>query len=198
MNAFHDFNKYHVLGQPLPDVLGNKEYYAEFYYNSTSPTTQLSGTQLYQDVRKAQRQAGLPRNGIVLHQPRHEAALELRCTHNATRDEVACAADWMRTCMDTFYANMPAAGTVASLAGFADHENYMVFEALLDPADIPQFRPMWESIFPGVEDTLAKLVEVHPLASLPVVTAWCIFESFAWSMQIQIIRGHFYIFCVIN
>ena len=171
MNAFHDFNKYHVKGQQLPDVLGNKEYYAEYYYNSTNATTPVSGTQLYQEVRKAHQQAGIPRNGICLHAMRHEGALYMRTTHSDTRDELACAAHWFQTCMDNFYANMPAGNTVAHLAGFRDQSSYMVFEALLDTADIPRFRPMWESLFPGVEVTLEELAKVGQQACFQVAIA---------------------------
>lgn len=172
-NAFHDYCKFHMRQMAIHDVLAGKGWYDAFYYCVDDPNQGVSYTQQYQDVRQANRKAEMPRNGIVCHQPRHEAALQLRVEHSASRDEVAAAGHWNAVCRDQVYANMPAADTLAQLAGFNNAKDYMVFEALLDPAEIPYFHPMWASIFPGVEDTLAELVKVAPPPPLGGAPSFC-------------------------
>ena len=126
----------------IPDVLAGKDWYDCFYYCGEDPHQGISYAQQYQDVQQANQKADMPRNGIVCHQPRHESGLYLRVAHSVSRDEVSAAGHWNPEVSDKIYANMPAADTLANLAGFNSAQDYMVFEALLDPAEIPYFRPM--------------------------------------------------------
>lgn len=71
------------------------------------------------------------------------------------------AGGWGPQVVNKAYASMPAGDALANKAGFSSRDTVMVWHYILDPARIPEFQPMMEQLYQGVEAMLAELQQVQ-------------------------------------
>ena len=80
---------------------------------------------------------------------------------------IEAIAGWNENTQNTDYASFPAAEDVAILAGFQGADSFCLPRMLLDPVAMPEFRPLIDAIFPGLEQELEAMRQAR-------ISAFCI------------------------
>ena len=119
--AMHNVAKTHLAGIPMPDIVaGKKGYYSDLIFAVGKKDGKLQASQQYDHVRRAQRQAGIRKTGVISHLNRHVAAVQARVLYSESIAEVAVAGNWRVDILSGVYAQVGSADSIAHRAGYTN------------------------------------------------------------------------------
>lgn len=91
----------------------------------------------------------------------------LRTTFGTPLDELDNFGHWAETIKEQHYSFLPAPTPVANTLGARTEQEYYCPRADLNPAAMPEFEPMVNSVLPWIGKKLARAEEVRKPGSLP-------------------------------
>ena len=160
--ALQNVAKPYMAGIPLPDIVGgNKEgWYSDLIFAVGTKDGKLQATQQYDQIKRAQSQAGIRKTGVISHLNRHVAAVQARVLYSESIAEVAVAGNWRVDILSGVYAQVGSADSIAHRAGYSSRAAVGNFRQLLTPLDWDETAAIVEALFPGLGAQLQAMQEV--------------------------------------
>ena len=156
--AMWNVTKHHLAQLPMPDILGGKAgWYKNLIFSVGNLDTAYQPAHQYEQVRAAQTRAGIRKNGVVCHLPRHASAFQARAMYSEAAGEVAIAGGWQKSQMQGVYCQVPSGDSLARRAGYsAGRAGAANFRQIISPLSFVETAPMIEE-FPGLCEQLDLL-----------------------------------------
>jgi hypothetical protein len=104
----------------------------------------------------------------------------LRAMYGTPLDELDMFGHWAADVKEQHYATLPAPRAVANTLGARTEQEYYCPRADLNPAAMPEFEPMVNSVLPWIGKKLARAEEVCKASCLR--QAACVFNA-TWRHQ---------------
>eukprot|EP00959_Pyramimonas_sp_CCMP1952_P106992 2236222-Pyramimonas_sp.AAC.1 len=170
MLSFWSVTKHYMLHVPIPNYFSDNKWATQFLFCAQNdPSKPIHRQQFDQDMRGALEAAGFQQLGWTGSFPRHASSLQAMMVYSIDEKQIMHRGGWSKpsneksgVVMLRHYVTHVSGDTMAKLAGFRSRETFMLFEQMLDPFNLSEFKEMAEKFpFPGQQDLHELLVDVR-------------------------------------